>query len=81
MTRQQQIAEFLAHKGATLCPPTGEEFTARPLHALRRERERGLTNDPEQAAEREREVFARAKAAGFSTSDALDEAREAVLRF
>lgn len=82
MTREQQIAEFLARKGATVCPPTGEAFTAKPLHSMRRERERNLTNpalDAEQAAEVEREVFARAKAAGFTVSDALDEARDAVL--
>ncbi len=84
MTREQQIAEFLARKGATVLPPTGEEFTAKPLHAMRRERERSLMNpelDVEQAAEIEREVFTRAKAAGFSTSDALDEARDAMLQF
>lgn len=81
MTAADKIAEFIARKGVTKCPPS--KGGARSLSAMRREHEAALTEDPseevsaEQRSEREREAFGRARAAGFSTSDALDEAREA----
>jgi hypothetical protein len=86
MSDADKIAEFLARKGATKCPPA--KAGARSLRAMRREHERALTEGRErltedERAEREaelaREAFGRARAAGFSVSDALDEAREAGL--
>jgi hypothetical protein len=81
MTTADQIAAFIARKGVTKCPPA--KVGARSLSALRRAHEAALTEgsdeepSAEQRAEREREAFGRARGAGFSVSDALDEAREA----
>jgi len=86
MSRDEKIAEFLARKGATICPPA--EGNARSLRKMRRDIEAGLSRDggkdpmygldlSERASERRREAYGRARAAGFSVSDALDEARDA----
>lgn len=58
MTKQEQLAEFLARKGPTVCPPA-DSFAAQavPLGRARRTHERGLT-EPDMGDEeiREREV-------------------------
>jgi len=82
MTTTDQIAAFIARKGVTQCPPS--KGGARSIVAMRKEHEAALTSgsdeepSAEQRAERNREAFGRARAAGFSVSDALDEARAAV---
>jgi len=78
MTQSEQLAEFLARKGVTKCPPS--KVGAPSLRAMRKEHEATLANgsdeepSAEQRSEREREAFGRARSAGFSVSDALDEA-------
>jgi hypothetical protein len=61
MTKQDQIAAFLARKGATKCPPA-ESFAdqAAPLSRARRELEQTLT---EPVDDRDHEVIEREAAA------------------
>lgn len=65
MTREKQLAEFLARKGATKCSPA-ESFSdqAAPLKLARREREHALMGGDEddvddEVIERERGAEAR----------------------
>jgi hypothetical protein len=74
----QAIAEFLARGGKiTQCGTSTKQ--AKSLKQLRREQDARLEADggfeAEHLAERERELYAEAKAAGFSTSEALDYSR------
>lgn len=86
MSKNDQIAQFLATRGATVCPPTSShKDNARSLRHLRRDMERkcdplsDIDTDGEDMEDdlREREAFGAARMNGASMSDALDDARMA----
>ena len=77
---QSAIAQFLASKGATVCPPTRSHTSnARSLRKMRDAHERmcGPETDMDDMDDevREREIFGAARLNGASVSDALDHAR------
>jgi hypothetical protein len=63
MTRDKQLAEFLARKGVTKCPPA-ESFAdqAVPLSRARRDNEKVLT-EPAELDDRDHEVIERERGA------------------
>lgn len=90
MTREEQIAAFIANKGVTVCESTGShKDNAKSLRHMRNRAEVGEDPfdlqcedgeefDAEREAETEREAFGAARASGFSVPDSLDNARDAV---
>lgn len=81
MSRDEQIKAFIARKGVTKCPAA--KASAKSLRRMRREHEIALADrfmgveqapmSAEQFAERSRERFLAAKAAGASNEAAWEE--------